>query len=84
MIGGIDKMPPKMEYGNGMTQAKSSAPTSPAARKTTRTPATDGTAKRKRTTKAEQRAETIEQILDTAEYLFSRHGLYGVTLKDVA
>jgi AcrR family transcriptional regulator len=26
----------------------------------------------------------IEQILDTAEYLFSRHGLYGVTLKDVA
>jgi AcrR family transcriptional regulator len=26
----------------------------------------------------------IEQILDTAEHLFSRHGLYGVTLKDVA
>ena len=26
----------------------------------------------------------IEQILDNAEYLFSRHGLYGVTLKDVA
>lgn len=26
----------------------------------------------------------IEQILDAAEYLFSRHGLYGVTLKDVA
>jgi len=25
-----------------------------------------------------------EQILDAAEYLFSRHGLYGVTLKDVA
>jgi len=40
--------------------------------------------KRKSSTKAEQRAETIEQILDTAEYLFSRHGLYGVTLKDVA
>ncbi|WP_423793518.1 TetR/AcrR family transcriptional regulator [Hyphococcus luteus] len=40
--------------------------------------------KRKRLTKAEQRAETIEQILDTAEYLFSKHGLYGVTLKDVA
>lgn len=35
-------------------------------------------------TKAEQRAETIEQILDAAEYLFSMHGLYGVTLKDVA
>ncbi len=34
--------------------------------------------------KAEQRAETIEQILDAAEYLFSHHGLHGVTLKDVA
>lgn len=34
--------------------------------------------------KAERRAETTEQILDDAEYLFSRHGLYGVTLKDVA
>ena len=39
---------------------------------------------RRRSTKAERRAETTEQILDTAEYLFSRHGLYGVTLKDVA
>lgn len=37
-----------------------------------------------RTTKAQQRAETIEQILDAAEDLFSKHGLYGVTLKDVA
>jgi AcrR family transcriptional regulator len=35
-------------------------------------------------TKAEQRAEMIEQILDTAEYLFSQHGFHGVTLKDVA
>lgn len=26
----------------------------------------------------------VEQILDTAEELFSKHGLYGVTLKDVA
>lgn len=34
--------------------------------------------------KAEQRAETMEQILDAAEELFSRHGLYGVTLKEVA
>jgi AcrR family transcriptional regulator len=39
---------------------------------------------RGRSVKAERRAEMIEQILDTAEYLFSRHGLYGVTLKDVA
>jgi AcrR family transcriptional regulator len=35
-------------------------------------------------TKAERRAETQEQILDAAEYLFSKHGLYGVTLRDVA
>jgi AcrR family transcriptional regulator len=41
-------------------------------------------ARRKASTKAEQRAEMIEQILDAAEYLFSQHGLYGVTLKDVA
>lgn len=34
--------------------------------------------------KAEQRAETMEQILDAAEDLFSKHGLYGTTLKDVA
>lgn len=34
--------------------------------------------------KAEQRAEKMEQILDAAEELFSRHGLHGVTLKDVA
>lgn len=39
---------------------------------------------RRKPTKAEQRAETMEQILDAAEYLFSRHGLHGVTLKDVA
>lgn len=35
-------------------------------------------------TKAEQRAETLEQLLDAAEYLFSKHGLNGVTLRDVA
>jgi AcrR family transcriptional regulator len=40
--------------------------------------------RRNRQTKAERRAETTEQILDEAEYLFSQHGLYGVTLKDVA
>jgi len=39
---------------------------------------------RPRPTKVQQRAEKIEQILDAAEYLFSKHGLYGVTLKDVA
>jgi AcrR family transcriptional regulator len=39
---------------------------------------------RVRRSKAEQRAETLEQILDAAEYLFSRDGLHGVTLRDVA
>ncbi len=35
-------------------------------------------------TKVEQRADMMEQILDASEQLFSIHGLYGVTLKDVA
>ena len=34
--------------------------------------------------KAEQRAESLEQILDAAEELFSKHGLHGVTVKDIA
>lgn len=34
--------------------------------------------------KAEQRAETLELILNAAERLFAQHGLHGVTLKDVA
>lgn len=38
----------------------------------------------RRSRKAEQRAETLEQIYDAAEELFSQHGLHGVTLKDVA
>lgn len=40
--------------------------------------------KRRRMTKAEQRAETMEQILDEAEFLFAQAGFHGVTLKDVA
>src|SRR6202012_2252886 len=42
------------------------------------------TSKKAPRTKAEQRAETLEQILDAAEFLFSKYGLYGVTLRDVA
>jgi AcrR family transcriptional regulator len=34
--------------------------------------------------KADQRADSIEQILDAAEYLFSKNGLHGVSLRDVA
>lgn len=62
----------------GVTRARASAPK--------KAPAASGAAatKRRPRTKAEQRAESLEQILDAAEYLFSRHGLYGVTLRDVA
>lgn len=45
---------------------------------------TDAISPKRRSKKAEQRAEKIEQILDAAEALFAQHGLYGVTLKDVA
>lgn len=38
----------------------------------------------RRRSKAERRAETLERILDAAEYLFSKHGWNGVTLRDVA
>jgi len=38
----------------------------------------------RRPTKVQQRAARLEQILDEAEALFSKHGLHGVTLKDVA
>lgn len=44
----------------------------------------DSSKPRRASKKAEQRAESMEQILDAAEHLFARHGLYGVTLKDVA
>jgi|BarGraIncu00222A_1022003.scaffolds.fasta_scaffold107522_1 AcrR family transcriptional regulator len=37
-----------------------------------------------RLSRAEQRAESLQQILDAAEYLFSKRGLYGVTMRDVA
>ncbi len=54
-----------------MTRIKAKPRKKPASKKSTRT-------------KAEQRAETLEQIMDAAELLFSKHGLYGVTLRDVA
>jgi AcrR family transcriptional regulator len=37
-----------------------------------------------RRSKAEQRARSLEQILDAAEFLFSKNGFHGVTLRDVA
>nr|WP_295238889.1 TetR/AcrR family transcriptional regulator [uncultured Brevundimonas sp.] len=43
-----------------------------------------GTPKSSARSKSEQRAETTQQILDAAEALFSRHGLHGVTLGQVA
>lgn len=46
--------------------------------------AAEGAKSRRPPTKVQQREEKMEQILDAAEYLFSKHGLHGVTLKDVA
>jgi len=40
--------------------------------------------RRKGSAKAERRADMMQHILDAAEFLFSRNGFYGVTLKDVA
>lgn len=37
-----------------------------------------------RRTRAEQRAATVKQILDTSEDLFAQLGYFGVTIKDVA
>jgi len=37
-----------------------------------------------RRTRAEQRAASVKQILDTSEELFSQLGYFGVTIKDVA
>ncbi|RFB04917.1 TetR/AcrR family transcriptional regulator [Parvularcula marina] len=42
------------------------------------------TPKVKRRTRAEQRAATVKQILDTSEDLFAQLGYFGVTIKDVA
>jgi AcrR family transcriptional regulator len=63
------------------TEARRAA--SPAAAKT---PAPPKAAKprRRATKKDQQREEMMEQMLDEAEYLFSKGGLHGVTLRDVA
>ena len=37
----------------------------------------------KHRTKAEQRAKSMKQILDAAEYLFSEAGFHGVSIRDV-
>ncbi|WP_374407022.1 TetR/AcrR family transcriptional regulator [Pelagerythrobacter sp.] len=52
--------------------------------KSAETPPRGQAPKRKRVTKAQQREATIAQILDAGEYLFSRRGFFGVTLKDIA
>jgi AcrR family transcriptional regulator len=59
-------------------------PVDPKPRRKRTTKSKSAKARGKRPTKAEQRAEMMEQILDVSEELFSKHGLYGVTLKDVA
>lgn len=67
--------------GTPKVKASSGAPDG-APRKTSAAKAPAG--KSRPRTKAEQRAQSLEQILDAAEYLFSRNGFHGVTLRDVA
>ena len=69
-----------------MTQNTAKLPRQQASKKKTpKKAAKPKPAKHKPTrTKAEQRAEMLENILDAAELLFSRYGLYGVTLRNVA
>lgn len=57
---------------------------SPAKAKPKTTPRADAAKPRRSVTKVQQRADKMEKILDAAEYLFSKHGLNGVLLKDVA
>lgn len=65
-----------------VTKAGSKRAVEPAKARTR--PSKETKARRRPTTKVQQREEKMEQILDEAEYLFSRSGLHGVTLKDVA
>jgi AcrR family transcriptional regulator len=64
-------------------KTKTRAPVAPKAKRKERV-VHDDAKPRRRPTKVQQRADKMEQILDEAEYLFSKHGLHGVTLKDVA
>jgi len=47
-------------------------------------PVTDQPARRGRPTKARAAGDTRDLILDAAEDLFSKHGFYGVTIREVA
>lgn len=77
----MDAFPPSPAVANSETETNpsESAMTAKPARKPRKTAGAP-----KGRTKAEQRAETLELILNAAESLFAKHGLYGVALKDVA
>ena len=47
-------------------------------------PLTAAKSARGRPSKARQQGDTREAILDAAEDLFSKHGFYGVTIREVA
>ncbi len=63
------------------TSAKSRNAVAPAVRRSARASASDG---KKRSKKTERSLKTSERILDVAEELFSQHGLYGVTIREIA
>ncbi len=60
---------------------KPSAKRTTVAKRSTRAPASDTA---KKSTKVEQSLKTSERILDAAEELFAQHGLYGVSIREIA
>lgn len=61
--------------------SKPSATRATVAKRSARAPAS---ATAKKSTKAERSLKTSERILDAAEELFAQHGLYGVSIRDIA
>lgn len=65
------KRPPSKPGPKGSTVAK-------------RASRTKDVAPAKKSTRSEQSLKTSERILDAAEELFAQHGLYGVSIRDIA
>ena len=75
---------PALKINAGGRSSEESNPAETAMSKTPATRTRRPAGHPKGRTKAEQRAETLELILNAAERLFAQHGLHGVALKEVA